>query len=177
MPTEAIGICEPTLAEHPFGRGVAWGWRASRRAHSALSPVTSRRRDPAGGAVHNGSLHQGSALPGTAQPEPRHGRELPDACRSCGLEARGIRLKDLTAKHVQTALAECPGHCRRDPAAGPSDHRTGHPARAGRGSGRPQRGVARHRTRRQGRPTVAALTLGQAEAVLNAGRRNLHDRH
>jgi hypothetical protein len=39
MPTEAIGICEPTLTERPFGGGGGVGWRASRRAHSALSPV------------------------------------------------------------------------------------------------------------------------------------------
>src|SRR5215468_3110521 len=40
MPTEAIGICEPTLTEHPFGRGVAWRMAGQPTAHSALSPVT-----------------------------------------------------------------------------------------------------------------------------------------
>src|SRR5262249_3439853 len=40
MPTEAIGICEPTLTEHPFGRGVAWRMAGQPTAHSALSLVT-----------------------------------------------------------------------------------------------------------------------------------------
>ena len=40
MPTEAVGICELMLTEHPFGRGVAWP--TGRWAHSALFSVASR---------------------------------------------------------------------------------------------------------------------------------------
>jgi hypothetical protein len=40
MPTEAVGICELMLTEHPFGREAAWP--AGRWAHSVLFSVTSR---------------------------------------------------------------------------------------------------------------------------------------
>ena len=41
MPTEAIGICEPMLTEHPFGLGVAW--RMAGRPVGAFYPFLSGR--------------------------------------------------------------------------------------------------------------------------------------
>lgn len=52
MPTEAIGICEPMLTEHPLGLGWHAGWRAGRWVRSTRScPAgTTCARWPGGAA-------------------------------------------------------------------------------------------------------------------------------